>query len=509
MKNSRSSRRSRSELESLAKLLDLRSIRAERCRRKLSEFVRDAWSTAEPAVPFRHNWHVDAVCDHLEAVTRGDIRRLLINIPPGHAKSLLVSVFWPAWVWLRRPQWRAIFASYADDLSVRDSIRCRAVIESDWYRETFAPEWSLVNDLNRADHFKNSESGERFSTSVAGKATGFRGDAVVCDDAANAVDVYSKAKREAAIRWWDKSMSSRLNDQRVGAKVVIAQRLHMEDLPGHLLELGDYEHLCLPSEFEPRRRCRTSLPFVDPRKEAGELLFPEMFPKEVIAQAKKDLGSDGFAGQHQQTPVAGEGAMFKRAWFNKRWRRPGEPEIEGLETRVIDPHSHRWRSVIIVLDCTFKKTSESDFVCAGVWGYDPPDRYLLGLLWERLSFIDTLRGFVDLCTAWPMATAKLVEDKANGPAVIEVLKRKVPGLIAIDPMGNSKEARAAATTPDVEAGNVWLPAFHPKIAAYIDEVCSFPKAPHDDTVDQQSYAILRLSPTSAGERWRRLVKASG
>lgn len=486
----------------LAGCLDLRLIRAERARRRLSEFVRQAWPVVEPATPYHHNWHIDAVCEHLEAVSHGQIRRLVISVPPGHMKSLTVSVFWPAWQWVSRPAWRSLFTSYAHELSVRDSLRCRTVIESEWYQETFAPSWKLASDQNRRDVFENSEMGFRFSTSVGARVTGYRGDAVICDDPSNVVDIYSKAHREEVVRWWDKAMSSRLNDMRTGTKVVIMQRLHQGDLTGHLLDQGGWEHLCLPTEFEPKRRASTSIGWHDPRKQEGELLFPEMFPAATIAQAKRDLGSDGFAGQHQQLPSPAEGALLKRSWFNRRWRKKGEPDIEGLETRLLPEKFDR---VIMVLDATFKKTDDSDFVCLGVIGKAGPDKYLLDLAWDRLSFTDTLRVFVDMAATWPGAREKIVEDKANGTAVIEVLKKKIPGIIPVEPVGG-KEARIAAASPEIEAGNVWLPAFAPWTGRFIEECIGFPKATHDDAPDMLAHGILRLSDSSDLERLRKLVR---
>lgn len=284
-------------------------------RRSLAEFVRQAWHVVEPGLDLAWNWHIDAICQHLEAVTDGRIRRLLINVPPGHMKSLIVSVFWPAWVWLKRPQWRGLFSSYAMDLAIRDSGRCRDLVMSDWYRDTFSPGWELKDNQNTKTLFENTENGFRFSLSVGGRATGFRGDCVVCDDPLNAKEQDSEAARKESLQWWDRVMSSRLNDMRTGSRVIIMQRLHVEDLSGHVLERGGYDHLCLPSEFDPERRITTSIGWTDPRTQPGELLFPELFPQEVLDSARTELGELDFAGQHQQTPFPAGGAMFKREWF--------------------------------------------------------------------------------------------------------------------------------------------------------------------------------------------------
>jgi predicted phage terminase large subunit-like protein len=473
----------------------LEEVRAALATRRLAHFARQAWEVVEPGTPLRWNWHLDAIAEHLEAVSDGRIKRLIINVPPGHMKSLMVSVFWPAWVWARRPEWRALFASYASDLAIRDSVKCRSLIESDWYQDSFVQkEWSLAGDQNVKSYYVNSETGFRISLSVGGKTTGFRGDAIVIDDPLNALDAYSKAARDEAIRWWDQAMSNRLSDMREGAVVLIMQRLHEDDLAGHLLRRGGWEHLCLPSEFEPERHSRTSIGWKDPRREAGELLFPAMFPTEVLDEAKTNLGSSGFAGQHQQRPMPAEGGMFKREWW-RFWRHAWEDEIPELAARtVVLPGA--FDQLILSWDCAFKKTDESDRVAGGVWGRLGSEKYLVDLAWDRMSFTETVSALEAQAKKHPKAREKLVEDKANGPAVIDVLSKKVSGIIAVNPEGG-KEARAAATSPQVEAGNVFLPLHAKWRDAYIEEHASFPKASHDDAVDQQSQALLRFETRTA------------
>ncbi len=289
---------------------ELVELDAELARRSFADFVRQAWDVVEPAAPLIWGRHMDALCDHLQAVAEGRIRNLLINIPPGHSKSLAVSVLWPAWMWTRRPEWRGLFSSYAGDLAIRDSVKCRTLVESDWYQAAFMRGWELSSDQNVKSYFQNTRMGFRAALSVGGKTTGFRGDAVVVDDPLNAVDAHSKAARDAAIRWFDQAMGNRLNDLRKGVRVVIMQRLHQEDLSGHLLEAGGWEHLCLPTEFEPKRRGATCIGWKDWRAEPGELLFPDLFPEDVIAAEKRRLGALGFAGQHQQRPSPAEGNLF-------------------------------------------------------------------------------------------------------------------------------------------------------------------------------------------------------
>jgi hypothetical protein len=234
-------------------------IDREMATRSLGEFVRQAWPIVEPSTPFVPGFHIDAIVEHLEAVTRGQIRNLLINVPPRHMKSLLVSVFWPAWEWIRWPERRWLFSSYAASLSIRDSLKCRRLIESPWYQARWGDRFALTSDQNTKTRFDNSRSGYRIATSVGGTATGEGGDRIVCDDPHNVGEVASDSVRKGALEWWDVVMSTRVNDPKTSAMVIVMQRCHQRDLSGHLLEKGNFEHLCLPAEYEgPRAKLRSA-----------------------------------------------------------------------------------------------------------------------------------------------------------------------------------------------------------------------------------------------------------
>lgn len=913
------------------------TVEAELYRRRFREFARAAWQVVEPSRRFLSNWHVDAITDHLQAVAERQIQYLLINIPPGHAKSLIVAVMFPAWVWAQHkshitggPKWRSLFGAYAQDLSIRDSRRCRELMENRWYIEHFrstpgpdgepAMAWRMATDQNVKGYYENTEKGFRIALSVSGKGTGFRGDLIACfpfdaeidtdagrlpigrivedrmrvrvlafdhksgmqrwqpieeyethpgrpsvrvtlssgrsfvvtedhpiytvengythaqylrqgdrlvaarampgvrvgglpqtitpdtftsnavqhevcrdleyptspgslpckmldvrrrhlpttntscesgavvlqsqmcgavacrgkqsriprrarriamrrmrrllqrqvrqtanralllgrmpgahhdragqpplqgapanpvsylrqagqgakavlfagvreccasfrhgrqaqstlhsrrgeriipsavskagsedsqarrllpavpqaayavtpgarcspyrlpqgeqrtdesdlampslprndsrdtgtasddagvfvvsvertaapervynirvhadhnyfangllvhncDDPINAKDQYSDSARRDAIFWWEQVMSSRLNDLATGSKVVIMQRLHAKDLSGHLLEQGGYEHLNLPSEYEPERRARTfimrrpvvaapaeqiptpvggdgaaaplrELFFEDPRVEYGELLFQKLFPKPVLVQAKKDLGSTGYAGQHQQRPSAEEGSILKRHWW-KYWQ-PVGANLPPVSVRGIDPISKQviYATVPAVeldlatldeqmqsWDCSFKDEDTSDYVVGGVFGRRDADKFVLEIVRDRMDLPRTISAVEAMTASWPAARAKLVEDKANGSAVIQVLKSKISGLIAVEPHGG-KLVRASACAPEVESGNWYLP--HPLYKAWVDsfitECADFPNGANDDQVDCFSQACVR------------------
>ena len=271
--------------------LSLLELQAEKARRRLHEFVRQAWPVLEPSTPFVDGIHVQAICLHLQAVIEGRIRDLIINVPPGHSKSLLTAVFWPAWVWIDRPQIRWLFASYAAALSVRDSVRCRRLIESEWYQRRWGNRYRLSGDQNQKNRFENDQTGYRIATSVGGSATGERADVVVVDDPHSVDQAESDAERRTAVEWFNGTMCTRLNDFTSGHRIVIQQRLHENDLTGDLLSKGGFEQLCLPAEFEPERRCATSIGWSDPRVEPGELLWPEKISAAHLEALKLQLGS--------------------------------------------------------------------------------------------------------------------------------------------------------------------------------------------------------------------------
>lgn len=476
--------------------------------RSFKWFVRLAWDKIDPS-PLVWNWHVEAICDHLQAVTEGQIRRLIINIPPGHAKSMLVSVLWPAWVWAKKPQWRALFASYELGLVTRDAVKCRDLMRSEWYERWFrgtnspfecCPSWSFADDQDQKTYFSNTAGGFRVALSVGGKGTGYRGDALIIDDPMKADDAHSKLARETVIRWKTETMSSRFNDPKKASEVLIMQRLHEDDLSGYLLKQGGWQHLRLPSEFERHQGSKTYTIknkkfWSDPRFREGELLFPQKFPREVLDELKsgRGMGSYAYAGQHQQRPVPAEGGLIKRAWFNRRWVLPGEALPDGVEARHVPTNFDNYTCWV---DAAFKKTSDSDRVAIGVFGSKGADQYLLELVWAQMGFVDTVKALLDVRARWPKMSGIYIEDKANGSAIIDTLKGKLPGIIPINPDGG-KEARVASASPFIEAGNLWLPYSAPWVEDFITEACAFPKAPHDDAIDMTAYALLALCGRSS------------
>ncbi len=289
------------------------AVHLELAERKLRHFVYQAWHVVEPARDFLANWHIDAICDHAEAVMCGDIQNLVINIPPRFMKSLNISVMWPAWSWINTPQTQWLTASYAQALATRDSVKTRRLLKSAWYQSRWGDRFSLTGDQNAKQRYENDKGGHRIATSVDGSNTGEGGDILVVDDPHNIKEAESDTVRINVLTWWDEVMTTRLNNPKTGSKVIIMQRTHEDDLAGHVLEEDHgYEHLCLPLEFEPKRKCFVNVTgFQDPRSEEGELLWPERVDDTVVTQFREVLGEYAYAGQMQQRPAPRAGGMFK------------------------------------------------------------------------------------------------------------------------------------------------------------------------------------------------------
>ena len=485
------------------RFLDPVAIESELCRRSFAHFVRRAWREVDPS-PLVWNMALDAICKHLQAVTEGKIKHLLINVPPGFAKSLTTSVLWPAWEWARDASHQYIAATYELGLVTRDAVKCRDLMRSEWYTKAFRQgdnAWEFADAQDLKTYYSNTLKGHRLSLSVGSKATGYRGRTLLVDDALNATDAHSKIKREAVIDWWQNTMSSRFNDMKSHHKVIIAQRLHDLDLPGHILRTrgdprtAEWQHLCLPMEFEPQLLSKTYTLdgqefWRDPRTVEGELLFPEKFSTEIVSRLKgpEGLGSMAYSGQYQQRPTPASGGMLQREWLAHRWYKEGETPIEGLDCRRLPTKLDSWT---ISADCTFKAAEDSDYVAISVWARSGPDAYLVDMRRARMGFVDTVQAINDLRNKYPQATKVLIEDKANGSAVIEVLRKRVPGIIAVEPNGG-KESRVAAVSSYFEAGNVWIPLNASWVGDFVEECLAFPKGAHDDMLDSATQALSRL-----------------
>ncbi|MGE7415457.1 phage terminase large subunit [Methylobacterium tarhaniae] len=462
----------------------------------LAGFIRRAWPVIEPATPYVHGWHIDAIAEHLEAITDGQITRLLINVPPGTMKSLCVGVFWPAWEWgpKNRPSTRVVATSHSIPLAVRDNLKARRLITSDWYQALWGDRVVLTGDQNAKTKFENTKTG--FRDAMAFKSlTGSRGDRVIIDDPHSVDSAESEAERNSVTTTFLESVPTRLNSPRHSAIVVVMQRLHERDVSGVILSkaLG-YEHLMLPMEFEPERRCVTSIGFQDPRTEDGDLLFPERFPREVVERDKIPLGSYAVAGQFQQRPAPREGGLFKRHWFGIVRTAPAGCDwvrawdLAASEAKVGKTSGQPAYTAGLLLG---RSRDGQQFYIADV----RRDRVSAGKLEEML--INTARQ--DAQNLGDGVRISLPQDPGGaGKFQAAYLVGKLIGFNArATPESGDKETRALPVSAQAEAGNITLikGAWND---AFLDEVSSFPSGTFKDQVDALSRAFQELSGPSYG-----------
>ncbi|GAA2867382.1 phage terminase large subunit [Aminobacter niigataensis] len=481
IRQERARRAAEAERERVAR--DAERIRA-RCQ-TLSGFVREAWHVVEPNSTFVHGWHLDAISDHLEAVTDGRINRLLINVPPGTMKSLLTSVLWPAWEWgpVARPSLRYLTTSYAEKYVKRDSRRMRDLVQSEWYRALW-PEVELVRAGEAS--FANTKTGNREGVPFA-SLTGGRGDRVIIDDPHSTETAESEAERINTSRIFRESVPTRLNDPIRSAIVVIMQRLHEDDVSGQIKKLAlGYEHLMLPMEFEPDRKCFTSIGFEDPRTEDGELLFPERFPREVVERDKVPMGSYAVAGQFQQRPAPRSGGMFQRGDFEI---------VDAVPAGAVRCRAWDFAAT------QQKAGKQPDWTVGLRMAWVGGVFYVEDVKRDRWSPADVERNLKNTASqdGLPVRIRMPEDPGAAGKADAATKIKLLAGydVIAVRPTGE-KSVRAKPASAQAEAGNVKL-VRGPWNETFLDEVCSFPNAQHDDQVDAFADALneLALAPKPA------------
>jgi predicted phage terminase large subunit-like protein len=460
---------------------DALSVKAERSRRSFHHFfVNFAWPVLLPSVEFRDNWHIHAICEHLEALKRGQIRKLCINMPFRQLKSTLVSQAFMAWDWIDDPHLQYMTASYAKDLSTRDAVASRRIVESDLYRSCYGDRFYMTSDQNVKTRYENSKGGGRVSVSTESGATGFGGNRRIVDDPVNPRQADSLALVHAGVEFWKGTFGTRANDPERDTIVLVQQRLNENDTTGHVLknETG-WEHLVLPMRYESKYTKTTSLGFRDPRKREGELMMPSRVGEAAVVELETNLGPYHVNAQMQQRPEPRGGVIFDRADW-RYWK--------ALPSRLDE--------VAISVDCTFKNLQTSDYVAIQTWGSKGADDYLIRRVKERMSFaatVQAVKSAVSLAAAEGHdVVAVLIEDKANGSAVIETLSGQVSGVIPINPDGG-KASRAYAMQPQQIAGNVHLPdpEVDPKVEVMVGACSSFTGAEggDDDEVDAMTQYV--------------------
>ena len=487
--------------------LALQAAKKEQARRKaessLIEFTKQAWHIIEPGTSFVDNWHLHAVADHLEAVSAGEIENLLINIPPGCMKSILVSVLWPAWEWIDNPGNRILGASYGEDLAVRDALKCRDIILSEWYQDNW-PHVAIKRGEDQKTKYALIGGGWRMATSVGGRATGEHPDRKIVDDPHNAKQAQSDAERRSALEWFDQTLSTR-GVSRGARTVVVMQRLHEKDVSGHILaDLGDYEHLCLPMRYESKRNgVKTKLGWQDPRSVEGSLLWPELFPEEKIKKLERSLGDYGSAGQLQQRPSPPGGGILKTKHFQLWPSRNGMPQILYL---------------LQSYDTAFTEKSDGDPTGCTVWGVFSHQGKRCCLLidaWQDHLGYPQLRKQV--ISDWKATYGAdpnnhqvkgrrpdniIVEAKASGQSLIQDLNAANIPVFGYNPGRADKVARAHQSAPLLETDCFYVMESRVEpgkpiswAKPFLDNLDQFPNVEHDEYTDTFTQAAIYLRDT--------------
>lgn len=467
----------------MQQLLDLEAIKAEQAKRSFNRFIREAWPILEPETAYKHNWHIDAIADHLEAVSTGQIRKLIINVPPGHMKSLSVCVFWPAWQWIEDPHWRFLFASYSSQLSIRDSNKTKLLIQSEWYQRNFGHAYRLTKENEQ--RIENDKLGYRLASSTGGMGTGERVHVVVNDDLLRANDARSEPMREQAIDHM-KAMSTRGVDPSTFAQVLIMQRLHETDPAGWAIEQGGWEQLILPAEFEPSRRAVTSIGWQDPRTEPGELLWSDQFGKQEIADIKSALGSYGSAAQLQQRPAPDDGGIFK------------PDQIKVVDALPVGLQLARGWDLAATEEAD---SNSADWTVGALLGRDALGRfYICHILRFRGSPLKVEQALINTAAmdGTDVAISGPQDPGQAGKSQAFSFVQKLAGYdVEFTPETGSKVTRAAPFAAQIEAGNVYMLRAEWN-HLLLDEMRMFPNGAHDDQIDGLSRAFHRIL---TAKRW--------
>jgi len=494
--------------EHYVQLLDRKQHEA--ARRSLAEFTAQMWPTIEPGTPLVWNWHLDILCDALERQIRGEpeYRKLAFFVPPGTMKSILVAVMAPAWEWLENPARRKITFSHDGSLATRDSRRMRNLITSDRYRAIAnycaqrdnRDPWGLSRDQNEKVNFENTARGFRECLSLGAAVTGKRGDDVIIDDPHDAKEVVIGSVEQIAKRMkeakdvYQKVLASRVNNLAEARWTMIMQRVHDSDLGAVVSDEEGWTTITIRMEHEiddPDQH------WEDPREEPGELMFPARFPQDELDALRSKLEND-YSAQYQQRPLPRGGGALKR-WYWRFWYpRDTEPPPpvrvtlpdgtihECVQQQIpakLTGHTQSW-------DMAFKDTRASAYVVGQLWARDRANHYLLDQIRDKLDINASIEAVRLMTKRYPQGLRKLIEDKANGPAIIAMLRNEIAGLIEVEPMGG-KEARMNAAAPLPKAGNCYLPhpTLHPWVYEFLNETEAAPGCAYWDQVDAFSQYV--------------------
>lgn len=480
-------------------LYELEVLENAKREKNFYSFFQKAWTIINPETPLLINWHQELIAEYMTAVQLRQIKRLIVNIPPRYIKSSLITITYPCWAWAKNPTERFMHSSYNYTLSMKHGDDRRAILRSKWYSSAWN-KFRLVKDA--AEKITNNKRGHMIATSMQGAATGDGGNNIFIDDPHDALKANSDVMRKKDNESFDKKFITRLDDKENGVIVIVMQRLHEDDLTGHVMAKEgeqEYTHLVIPAEAEHKTTysfpisCRTKV------REEGDILHEAREDAKALALQRRNQGSYNYEGQYQQNPSPREGGIIKRNYWQYYNKLP--LRTDGL----LD-----FEQIVDFWDCSFKDLKTSDFVAGGVWGVKGADRWLLHVTYERLGFLATIKAMLDHRKRFmrpkknpddekevqqSYISKTIIEDKANGTAIIEVMKSKVSGIIAFNPGTDSKFERVCVIEPQLEAKNFYIPTKDCAtfdVEMYVDNLAKFPNAKKDDLVDMTSMMGIYL-----------------
>jgi predicted phage terminase large subunit-like protein len=449
------------------------------CESSLYEFVKMMWPHVAEGKQFIDNWHIRLICDHLQAITEGKIKNLIINIPFRCMKSLIASICWPAWEWTIKPHLQYIGVSYNTSMALSNARIMRTLISCDFYKSMWDRELRKDTD----SMMENKHGGHRFSTGILSGTTGRNADRVIADDPHTAMSIYSEAERNSEILSWKEQFATRRNSEQ-SALVIVMQRLHYKDLSSIYFDNESYDLICLPMEYEGQNRCRSSLMQIDTRTEVGELLWPNRFSKEYLEKEYKtgDYTAYFIAAQLQQRPAPLSGGIIQASWFKYYDELPEHKKL-----------TWTW-------DTAIKQGQSNDYSVGQLWASCENGYYLIHSVRKRLLYPE-LKELVKISYEQSIeifgkeiedkASEIIIEDKSSGQQLLQDFRSigKLP-VIATTPTG-SKVERLNLVSGIFEAGKIFLPKGKPWVANYIEEFISFPTGSHDDQIDATTQYLTR------------------
>ncbi len=439
-------------------------------------FLQKSFATLNPGSKYAHNWHIDAMIYEVERCISGNTRRLIVNVPPRHLKSIVFSVVLPAWILGHDPTRRIICASYSEALAKKHSNDCRKLMEEKWYREAF-PKARLSKEKNTELEFATTQTGFRLATSVGGTLTGRGGDYIIIDDPLKPEEAASDTSRERVNEWFDSTLYSRLDDKLKGRIILVMQRLHLFDLVGHVKQGDNWRHLSIPAIAPVDEKIATGPRKFYSRKE-GDVLHPAREPLTVLKQLETMKGSVHFSAQYQQNPLPPGGEIVKKSWF---------------EFYDYAPKRREGDLIVQSWDTASKAGELNSYSVCTTWLRRSDDHYLLDVFRERVEFPDLVRAALRLARE-RRPDAVLIEDKGSGTQLIQELRHRcIFRPIKILPEGD-KIMRLSNQSPKVEAGHVFLPSYAPWFDDFIREVTLFPASEYSDQVDSLSQYLAWEGP---------------